>query len=50
VLIVFLSAERSRDASYLGKILEGFTLAQKPAEEKMVSSLRLSDLFLSLSG
>ncbi|XP_071346026.1 G patch domain-containing protein 1 isoform X2 [Trachinotus anak] len=26
--------DRSRDALYLGKILEGFTLAQKPAEEK----------------
>ncbi|KAK2920489.1 G patch domain-containing protein 1 [Channa argus] len=28
--------ERSKDASYLGKILEGFTLAQKPAEEKTI--------------
>ncbi|XP_028258548.1 G patch domain-containing protein 1 isoform X2 [Parambassis ranga] len=27
---------RSRDASYLGKILEGFTLAQNPAKEKTV--------------
>ncbi|KAM9860610.1 G patch domain-containing protein 1 isoform 2-T2 [Aulostomus maculatus] len=26
----------SKDASYVGKILEGFTLAQKPAEEKMI--------------
>ncbi|XP_037548305.1 G patch domain-containing protein 1 [Nematolebias whitei] len=28
--------DRSKDASYLGKILEGFTLAQKPPEEKTV--------------
>uniref|UniRef100_H2MWV6 G patch domain containing 1 n=1 Tax=Oryzias latipes TaxID=8090 RepID=H2MWV6_ORYLA len=28
--------DRSRDASYLGKILEGFTLAQNPLEEKQV--------------
>ncbi|XP_063336671.1 G patch domain-containing protein 1 isoform X2 [Pelmatolapia mariae] len=28
--------DRSKDASYLGKILEGFTLAQKPLEEKTV--------------
>ncbi|XP_015248319.1 PREDICTED: G patch domain-containing protein 1 [Cyprinodon variegatus] len=28
--------DRSRDASYLGKILEGFTLAQKPLEEKTI--------------
>nr|XP_020458272.1 G patch domain-containing protein 1 isoform X2 [Monopterus albus] len=27
---------KSKDASYLGKILEGFTLAQKPAEEQMI--------------
>uniref|UniRef100_A0A8C5ECT8 G-patch domain-containing protein n=1 Tax=Gouania willdenowi TaxID=441366 RepID=A0A8C5ECT8_GOUWI len=27
---------RSRDASYLGKILEGFTLAQKPVEQKTI--------------
>uniref|UniRef100_A0AAX7SRI7 G-patch domain-containing protein n=1 Tax=Astatotilapia calliptera TaxID=8154 RepID=A0AAX7SRI7_ASTCA len=27
---------RSKDASYLGKILEGFTLAQKPLEEKTI--------------
>ena len=30
-------AGTSRDSSYIGKILEGFTLAQKPAEEKTVS-------------
>ncbi|XP_074523404.1 G patch domain-containing protein 1 [Halichoeres trimaculatus] len=30
------SKDKSRDASYLGKILEGFTLAQKPAEEKTI--------------
>ncbi|MEQ2217343.1 hypothetical protein XENOCAPTIV_006258, partial [Xenoophorus captivus] len=29
--------DRSKDALYLGKILEGFTLAQKPLEEKTVS-------------
>ncbi|KAG7239576.1 hypothetical protein INR49_028727 [Caranx melampygus] len=28
--------DRSRDASYLGKILEGFTLSQRPAEEKTI--------------
>ncbi|XP_034038819.1 G patch domain-containing protein 1 [Thalassophryne amazonica] len=28
--------DQSKDASYLGKILEGFTLTQKPAEEKTV--------------
>ncbi|XP_039986617.1 G patch domain-containing protein 1 isoform X2 [Xiphias gladius] len=28
--------DKSKDASYLGKILEGFTLAQKPAEHKTV--------------
>ncbi|XP_070825674.1 G patch domain-containing protein 1 isoform X2 [Chaetodon trifascialis] len=28
--------DKSRDASYLGKILEGFTLSQKPAEDKMI--------------
>ncbi|XP_041648562.1 G patch domain-containing protein 1 [Cheilinus undulatus] len=28
--------EKNKDASYLGKILEGFTLAQKPAEEKTI--------------
>ncbi|XP_044062771.1 G patch domain-containing protein 1 [Siniperca chuatsi] len=28
--------DKSKDASYLGKILEGFTLAQKPAEEKTI--------------
>ncbi|XP_030578448.1 G patch domain-containing protein 1 isoform X2 [Archocentrus centrarchus] len=28
--------DRSRDASYIGKILEGFTLAQKPPEEKTI--------------
>ncbi|KAM6942759.1 G patch domain-containing protein 1 [Xenentodon cancila] len=28
--------DRSRDAAYIGKILDGFTLAQKPAEEKMI--------------
>ncbi|XP_059214051.1 G patch domain-containing protein 1 isoform X2 [Centropristis striata] len=28
--------DKSRDASYLGKILEGFTLAQKPSEQKTV--------------
>ncbi|XP_069031164.1 G patch domain-containing protein 1 isoform X2 [Embiotoca jacksoni] len=28
--------EKSKDASYLGKILEGFTLAQKPGEEKTI--------------
>uniref|UniRef100_A0A3B4WM79 G patch domain containing 1 n=1 Tax=Seriola lalandi dorsalis TaxID=1841481 RepID=A0A3B4WM79_SERLL len=27
---------KKRDASYLGKILDGFTLAQKPAEEKTI--------------
>uniref|UniRef100_A0A8P4K4U2 G-patch domain-containing protein n=1 Tax=Dicentrarchus labrax TaxID=13489 RepID=A0A8P4K4U2_DICLA len=27
---------KKRDASYLGKILEGFTLAQKPADEKTI--------------
>lgn len=36
-LHLFLFTEKSRDASYLGKILEGFTLTQKPAEEKTVS-------------
>ncbi|XP_027870871.1 G patch domain-containing protein 1 isoform X2 [Xiphophorus couchianus] len=29
-------ADRSRDAAYLGKILDGFTLAQKPLEQKTV--------------
>ncbi|KAM9366274.1 G patch domain-containing protein 1 [Symphorus nematophorus] len=29
-------AVKSRDASYVGKILEGFTLSQKPAEEKTI--------------
>lgn len=33
---MFLSSDRSKDASYIGKILEGFTLAQNPAEEKTV--------------
>ncbi|XP_067441518.1 G patch domain-containing protein 1 isoform X1 [Thunnus thynnus] len=28
--------DKSKDASYLGKILEGFTLAQKPVEEKTI--------------
>ncbi|XP_076592200.1 G patch domain-containing protein 1 isoform X2 [Chaetodon auriga] len=28
--------DRSRDASYLGKILEGFTLSRKPAEDKTI--------------
>ncbi|KAK2854349.1 hypothetical protein Q5P01_007010 [Channa striata] len=28
--------DRSKDVSYLGKILEGFTVAQKPAEEKTI--------------
>ncbi|XP_041805894.1 G patch domain-containing protein 1 isoform X2 [Chelmon rostratus] len=28
--------DKSKDVSYLGKILEGFTLAQKPAEEKTI--------------
>ncbi|XP_070759386.1 G patch domain-containing protein 1 [Enoplosus armatus] len=28
--------DKSKDASYLGKILEGFTLAQKTAEEKTI--------------
>ncbi|GLD55669.1 G patch domain-containing protein 1 isoform X2, partial [Lates japonicus] len=28
--------DKNKDASYLGKILEGFTLAQKPAEEKTI--------------
>ncbi|KAM4744894.1 G patch domain-containing protein 1 [Anableps anableps] len=28
--------DRSKDASYLGKILEGFTLAQNPLEEKTI--------------
>ncbi|XP_043959134.1 G patch domain-containing protein 1 isoform X2 [Gambusia affinis] len=28
--------DRSRDAAYLGKILDGFTLAQKPLEQKTV--------------
>uniref|UniRef100_A0A3B4WGV7 G patch domain containing 1 n=1 Tax=Seriola lalandi dorsalis TaxID=1841481 RepID=A0A3B4WGV7_SERLL len=28
--------DKSKDASYLGKILDGFTLAQKPAEEKTI--------------
>ncbi|XP_045887900.1 G patch domain-containing protein 1 isoform X2 [Micropterus dolomieu] len=28
--------DKSKDASYLGKILEGFTLAQKPSEEKTI--------------
>ncbi|XP_073321200.1 G patch domain-containing protein 1 isoform X2 [Pagrus major] len=28
--------DKSKDASYLGKILEGFTLAQKPAEDKTI--------------
>lgn len=32
-----LLADRSRDAAYLGKILDGFTLAQKPLEQKTVS-------------
>lgn len=32
-----LFTDKSKDASYLGKILEGFTLAQKPAEDKTVS-------------
>lgn len=31
--------DKSRDGSYLGKILEGFTLAQKDAEEKTVRIL-----------
>lgn len=39
-MIRFLSPDRSRDASYVGKILEGFTLAQKPPEDKTVSSFR----------
>ncbi|KAM9409932.1 G patch domain-containing protein 1 isoform 3-T3 [Pholidichthys leucotaenia] len=30
------NTNRSKDASYLGKILEGFTLAQKPAQEKTI--------------
>ncbi|XP_026233418.1 G patch domain-containing protein 1 isoform X2 [Anabas testudineus] len=30
--------DKSKDATYLGKILEGFTLAQKPDEEKTVFS------------
>ncbi|KAM7015926.1 G patch domain-containing protein 1 isoform 1-T1 [Tautogolabrus adspersus] len=29
-------ADKSKDASYLGKILEGFTLAQKPVREKNI--------------
>nr|XP_020495815.1 G patch domain-containing protein 1 isoform X2 [Labrus bergylta] len=29
-------AEKSKDASYLGKILEGFTLAQKPVRDKTI--------------
>uniref|UniRef100_A0A1A8D5F1 G patch domain containing 1 n=1 Tax=Nothobranchius kadleci TaxID=1051664 RepID=A0A1A8D5F1_NOTKA len=28
--------DKSKDASYLGKILEGFTLAQNPPEEKVI--------------
>ncbi|KAM9765861.1 G patch domain-containing protein 1 isoform 3-T3 [Menidia menidia] len=32
----YKKTEGSRDASYLGKILEGFTLAQRPPEEKTV--------------
>nr|XP_046254210.1 G patch domain-containing protein 1 isoform X2 [Scatophagus argus] len=28
--------DKNKDSSYLGKILEGFTLAQKPAEEKTI--------------
>ncbi|CAJ1049910.1 G patch domain-containing protein 1 isoform X1 [Xyrichtys novacula] len=28
--------EKNKDAAYLGKILEGFTLAQKPPEEKTI--------------
>lgn len=35
--IPFLFTDKSKDASYLGKILEGFTLGQNPAEEKTVS-------------
>lgn len=35
----FLALDKSRDGSYLGKILEGFTLAQKDAEEKTVRTL-----------
>lgn len=39
----FLLPVRSKDASYLGKILEGFTLAQKPLKEKTVRSFKISD-------
>lgn len=34
-----LTSVTSRDGSYLGKILEGFTLAQKDPEEKTVRTL-----------
>lgn len=34
-----LTAGNSRDGQYLGKILEGFTLAEKEPEEKMVRIL-----------
>lgn len=36
--------DKSKDATYLGKILEGFTLAQKPDEEKTVSSFESSSV------
>ncbi|XP_029353949.1 G patch domain-containing protein 1-like [Echeneis naucrates] len=32
----YKNRDRSRDVSYVGKILDGFTLAQKPAEEKTI--------------
>lgn len=38
-VFVVLTSDKSRDGSYLGKILEGFTLAQNDAEEKMVRIL-----------
>lgn len=43
-ITLFPHLDYSKDASYLGKILEGFTLASKHNEEKTVSSLTLIPL------
>lgn len=43
-LLFVLFTEKNNDGSYLGKILEGFTLSQNPAEEKKVSIFRLASV------
>lgn len=38
--MVIVLTGKSRDSLYTGRILEGFTLARRPAEDKKVGSVQ----------